>query len=271
MPELPEVETTRRGIAPHIEGQRLLGAVVRNPDLRWPVIDDLPQRLQGCTVRRLERRGKYLLFYTDAGTLIAHLGMSGSMRIVCKGAEFKPHDHVDVLIGNGKILRYHDPRRFGCLLWTTDDPLQHERLRELGPEPLSAAFTAAYLHRRSRGRKLAVKAFIMDAHTVVGVGNIYASESLFLAGIRPSLAAGRISKVRYQRLVEHIRIVLARAIAQGGTTLKDFVNSDGQAGYFAQQLKVYGRAGEPCPHCGSPIKQQLIGQRASFYCPRCQH
>lgn len=270
MPELPEVETTRRGIEPHVTGSTIEQLVVRNPKLRWPVPRDLAEHLVGDQFNAIERRGKYLLFKTAKGTLLGHLGMSGSMRICSREADIKKHDHIDIVFANGQVLRYHDPRRFGFLLWTEDDPLLHERLIKLGPEPLSDDFTGDHLHQLSRKRSVAVKNFIMDSHTVVGVGNIYASESLFLAGIRPTRAANRVSKKDYNHLAEHIRIVLDRSIQQGGTTLKDFVNSDGQPGYFAQQLNVYGRSGEPCRHCGTTIKNKVIGQRASYYCPQCQ-
>lgn len=270
MPELPEVETTRRGLAPHIEGSEVAKITVRQPSLRWPVPCDLAAKLEGKVIESIQRRGKYLLFRSPQGTLIGHLGMSGSMRICSQNSEIKKHDHVDIRMTNGNILRYHDPRRFGFLLWTEDDPLQHKMLSKLGPEPLSEAFTGKLLHQLSRKRKVPVKNFIMDSHVVVGVGNIYASESLFTAGIRPTRSAGKVSLAAYEQLAEIIRIVLARSIEQGGTTLKDFVNSDGQPGYFAQQLNVYGRAGQPCLQCQSPIKSIVIGQRNSFYCTKCQ-
>lgn len=270
MPELPEVETTRRGIEPHLAGSKVQETIVRNASLRWPVPEHLASTLKNQYINSIDRRGKYLLFRFNHGTLLGHLGMSGSMRIVNHKADIKKHDHVDIVMDNGNILRYHDPRRFGFLLWTDDDPLQHERLVKLGPEPLSDDFNGELLHKLSRKRTVAVKNFIMDSHTVVGVGNIYASESLFLAGIRPTKAANRISKAKYMELAEHIRFVLQRSIDQGGTTLKDFVNSDGQPGYFAQQLNVYGRTGETCPRCDGVIKNKVIGQRASFYCPQCQ-
>ena len=270
MPELPEVETTRRGLAPHIEGSKVKQVTVRQPRLRWAVPSDIAAKLEGRVIQSIQRRGKYLLFKNSQGTLIGHLGMSGSMRICSAGSEVKKHDHVDIAMANGNILRYHDPRRFGFLLWTEDDPLQHKMLRKLGPEPLSEAFTGKLLHQLSRKRKVPVKNFIMDSCVVVGVGNIYASESLFSAGIRPTRAAGKVSLADYESLAQIIRIVLSRSIEQGGTTLKDFVNSDGQPGYFAQQLNVYGRAGQPCPSCKTPIKSKVIGQRNSFYCPHCQ-
>lgn len=270
MPELPEVETTKRGLAPHIEGSKVKKVTVRQSSLRWPVPNELAEKLEGRVIQSIQRRGKYLLFNNTQGTLIGHLGMSGSMRICSQDAEIKKHDHVDIAMANGNILRYHDPRRFGFLLWTEDDPLQHKMLSKLGPEPLGDGFTGKLLHQLSRKRKVPVKNFIMDSCVVVGVGNIYASESLFTAGIRPTRPAGKVSLADYEQLAEIIRIVLARSIEQGGTTLKDFVNSDGQPGYFAQQLNVYGRAGQECPQCQATIKSKVIGQRNSFYCPHCQ-
>ena len=270
MPELPEVETTRRGISPHARGETITDIVVRDGRLRWPVPSELNRILPGATIEEIQRRGKYLLFRTDAGTLIGHLGMSGSLRVVSPEDEPGKHDHVDILLGNGSILRYNDPRRFGCLLWTLADPLEHTLLASLGPEPLQPEFSADYLFTLSRGRKAAVKTFIMDSHVVVGVGNIYANEALFLAGIRPGRAAGRVSRPRYERLVECIKQVLAAAVQQGGTTLRDFVGGDGKPGYFRQQLNVYDHAGEPCPVCGLELSESRLGQRSTVYCRNCQ-
>ncbi|MGM0564591.1 MAG: bifunctional DNA-formamidopyrimidine glycosylase/DNA-(apurinic or apyrimidinic site) lyase [Pseudomonadota bacterium] len=269
MPELPEVETTRRGIAPHLEQQRIERVTVRQPRLRYPVPADF-DRLAGATIDAVKRRGKYLIFKSAAGDWLCHLGMSGSLRLVGGGEPLKKHDHIDIALASGRHLRYHDPRRFGLVLWAGEEPLDHPLLVKLGPEPLGDAFSGDDLYRRSRGRKGAVKAFLMDSATVVGVGNIYASESLFLAGIHPSRPAGRISAERYRRLAECVRQVLGEAIEQGGTTLRDFVNGDGQPGYFAQRLRVYGRAGQACPGCGEAIRQRVIGQRASYFCPLCQ-
>ena len=269
MPELPEVETTRRGIAPHIEGQQIDQVVIRQSQLRWPIPRGLRGRLKGKTISQVQRRGKYLLIETDAGSMIMHLGMSGSLRIVDRDLPPRKHDHVDISFTNGKCLRFHDPRRFGALLWSRD-PLHHELIENLGPEPLSDDFNTQHLFSLSRGRKLAVKNFIMDSHVVVGVGNIYASEALFMAGIRPTIAAGRITRQRYEALVQAIKDVLTRAITDGGTTLRDFVREDGKPGYFAQSLNVYGRAGETCHSCGTTIRKKQIGQRSSFYCPNCQ-
>ncbi|PXF31561.1 5-hydroxymethyluracil DNA glycosylase [Pokkaliibacter plantistimulans] len=271
MPELPEVETTRRGISPHLLGQTIIAALVHHPQLRWPIPVDLSERLQGATVLNISRRAKYLLLQTSAGTLLVHLGMSGSLRFVDAGEPRLKHDHVELEISNGMVLRYCDPRRFGAWLWAGEVPEQHELLISLGPEPLSDAFDGEHLFLRSRGKTQAIKTFIMDNHVVVGVGNIYASESLFMAGILPTRAAGSISRARYDKLAECIKVVLDRSITQGGTTLRDFVGGDGQPGYFQQQLNVYGREGEDCRSCGSTIKKKVLGQRASFYCTRCQH
>ena len=270
MPELPEVETTRRGVEPYVSGQRIQKMVVRDRRLRWPVETGLEQQVRGRRIEKVSRRGKYLLLQTEAGTLIIHLGMSGSLRILRSDTAPQKHDHVDIVLSNQQCLRLRDPRRFGCVFWTTADPLQHELLKDLGPEPLSDEFDANYLYATSRKRKVAVKQLIMNSHIVVGVGNIYANEALFLAGIRPGLAAGRISKPRCQKLVDAIKTVLNSAIRQGGTTLRDFTASDGNPGYFQLQLNVYGRGGEPCHRCGTTIKRLHQGQRATYYCPKCQ-
>jgi formamidopyrimidine-DNA glycosylase len=270
MPELPEVETTRRGILPHALGQVISAVEVREPRLRWPVPEEVSLLLPGAKIADISRRGKYLLLRTDAGTLIIHLGMSGSMRVVTAAEPIRKHDHVDILLGSGKILRFNDPRRFGCMLWTLADPSGHVLLRHLGPEPLEPGFDADYLYRLSRGRRAPVKTFIMDSRVVVGVGNIYANESLFLAGLRPGRAAGRVSRPRYQQLVVAIRQVLSAAVEQGGTTLRDFVGGDGKPGYFRQQLNVYDHGGEPCPRCGLPLRETRLGQRSTVYCRQCQ-
>jgi formamidopyrimidine-DNA glycosylase len=270
MPELPEVETTCRGIAPHIRGKKIRDVVVRNRNLRWPVPVRLKSLLTHQTIKNVQRRGKYILLTTDRGTVIMHLGMSGSLRIVDDKAAVRKHDHVDFVFDHGKILRLHDPRRFGAVLWTDKNPAEHELLNELGPEPLTDAFTAQYLHEAMRGRSAAIKSVIMNSHVVVGVGNIYASEALFLAGIHPARAANRISLLRCERLVSAIKQVLAAAIAQGGTTLRDFVRENGEPGYFAQTLNVYGRAGEPCSVCGKPVSHKVIQQRATYFCSHCQ-
>jgi len=270
MPELPEVETTRRGIASHIEGQRVSEVVVRQPRLRWPVPARLKKELCGQRINTVRRRGKYLLLESAAGTVILHLGMSGSLHVVETGTPPEKHDHIDIVFANGRCLRLRDPRRFGAVLWTTRPVERHKLLQALGPEPLSDGFDTDYLFHVSRGRRVSIKAFIMDSKVVVGVGNIYASESLFMAGIHPKSAAGRVSRVRYERLVAAIRQVLNEAIAQGGTTLRDFTNSEGKPGYFQQQLRVYGRAGEVCLNCDGRIRSLQLGQRNTFYCPQCQ-
>lgn len=269
MPELPEVETTRQGVQPYVVGSEITRLTVREPRLRWPIPAKLPGLLQGQTVEAVDRRAKYLLFRTSAGTLLIHLGMSGSLRVV--QAEQRPakHDHFDIELSNGHFLRYNDPRRFGCCLWYPPGE-SHSLLRNLGPEPLSESFTGELLYRRSRGRKGPVKSFLMDQKIVVGVGNIYANEALFLAGIRPDRAAGRISIDRYEQLVEQVKLVLTSAISQGGTTLRDFVGGDGKPGYFAQQLYVYGREGEPCKRCGRSLRELRISQRSTIYCVACQ-
>jgi formamidopyrimidine-DNA glycosylase len=269
MPELPEVETTMRGIAPHMKNQQINHVVVRDSRLRWPIPVEV-NRAESQTVVGLRRRGKYLLIDLQKGGLVIHLGMSGSLRVLSEPQSPGKHDHFDIEMTNGVCIRYNDPRRFGAFLWAADGADSHSLLAQLGPEPLSDDFTADYLYQQSRGRKVAVKNFIMNGHVVVGVGNIYASESLFMAGIHPSRAAGRVSKLRYQGLVEAVRDVLSRAIQRGGTTLRDFVNSDGAPGYFAQELLVYDRGGRDCFQCGGPIRQKVIGQRSSYFCPECQ-
>jgi formamidopyrimidine-DNA glycosylase len=268
VPELPEVETTRRGIAPHLLNRVISGAVVRQPQLRWPV-PDLARLLSGQTVLAVERRAKYLLIRCTSGTLIVHLGMSGSLRLVAADTPPRLHDHVDVMLGRD-CLRLHDPRRFGAVLWTAGDPLDHPRLRDLGPEPLSDAFDGDYLHRCARTRRVAIKGLLMDGRIVVGIGNIYATEALFRAGLHPARVARRISRQRLERLTQEVKAVLRYAIQRGGTTLRDFLDESGQPGYFAQELLVYGRAGRPCRDCGTLIRTRQIGQRASAYCPACQ-
>ena len=270
MPELPEVETTRRGISPHITGKKVRAVVLRHTQLRWPIPPRLKTVLPGQVVSAVSRRGKYLFLTTDVGSVIIHLGMSGSLRLVNQKEPVGKHDHVDIVFNNECILRLRDPRRFGAVLWTRSSPLEHKLIASLGPEPLDEAFDTEYLFQRSRKRQLAIKPFIMDSKIVVGVGNIYASEALFRAGIRPGTAAGRVSRARYQQLVLAIKAVLAAAIKAGGTTLRDFVSGEGKPGYFQQKLQVYGRKGEACEVCGTAIKHVQQAQRASYYCPRCQ-
>ena len=270
MPELPEVETTLRGLTPHLQGQRIKQVIIRNPNLRWPVPDNLPAILRKQTLRKLSRRAKYLLLECDIGTLILHLGMSGSLRVLPGNTPAEKHDHFDLLLENGTLMRLRDPRRFGAVLWHTGDIAQHKLLASLGPEPLLDEFDADYLYRVTRKRSAAIKLVIMDSHVVVGVGNIYASESLFHAGIRPQLAANKLSLPRCIRLVQTIRETLSASIAQGGSTLRDFTDSNGKPGYFQQSYMTYGRSGEPCRICGAAIKQIVQGQRSTYYCPKCQ-
>ncbi|HZZ94035.1 MAG TPA: bifunctional DNA-formamidopyrimidine glycosylase/DNA-(apurinic or apyrimidinic site) lyase [Usitatibacter sp.] len=270
MPELPEVETTRRGLLPHVVGRRVDGVVVRDARLRWPVPADLGARLTGERFTGLRRRGKYLVFDCAHGHLLVHLGMSGRLSLVPDGTPARRHDHVDVKLEGRTTLRLTDPRRFGACLWLEGDAEQHELLRHLGLEPLEAAFDGAALHRLSRGRATAIKHFLMDARIVTGVGNIYASEALFHAGIHPARAAGRIARARYDRLAEAVRTTLERALAAGGTTLRDFAAVDGSLGHFQLETAVYGREGEPCRKCRTPIRQLRQGQRSTYYCPRCQ-
>lgn len=270
MPELPEVETTRRGIEPHLSGHTLIKVTIRERRLRWPIPEGLESTLCGQVVHGIRRRAKYLLIDFEHGTLIAHLGMSGSLRLVEPGTALKKHDHVDILLDSGLSLRLHDPRRFGALLWTAEPTEQHPLLAKLGPEPLDEGFDGAYLYEAIHLRKQAIKTAIMDNHVVVGVGNIYANESLFLAGIDPRRACNRIARHRMLDLATRIRQVLSAAVEQGGTTLRDFVNPEGQPGYFQQTLNVYGRAGQPCPRCRTVISHTVIGQRSTFFCPVCQ-
>jgi formamidopyrimidine-DNA glycosylase len=269
MPELPEVETTRLGIAPHVEGRTISRVILRRNDLRWPIPRAIRTKLPGQRVEAVTRRAKWLLLHTQAGAALLHLGMSGSLRIVDARSKPRTHDHYDLALDSGKALRFNDPRRFGSLLWQ-EPGATHPLLRDLGPEPLSAEFDGDWLWSRSRGRVAAVKTFLMDQANVVGVGNIYASEALFAAGIHPKRAAGSVSRVRYENLAEEIRHVLLHAISRGGTTLRDFLAPDGAPGYFEQELFVYGRAGEPCKACGTRIRSAVIGQRTTYWCPRCQ-
>lgn len=270
MPELPEVETTRRGIEPYVVGKRVKEIIVRRTDLRQPVSPDLDQ-ITSQLLTNVARRSKYLLIgVEDGSTLLIHLGMSGSLRVAKPSDDWKRHDHVAITLSSGNQLRFHDPRRFGLVLRVKGDPAEHPLLNELGPEPLGKGFTADHLLEACRKRKAAIKLVIMDAHVVVGVGNIYASEALFRAGIRPTTPAHRLTKPRIARLVESIREVLTDAIREGGTTLRDFLHSDGQPGYFRQKLFVYERKGEPCRVCATPIRHAVLGQRSTYWCPVCQ-
>lgn len=270
MPELPEVETTRRGLLPHAVGRRIAAVHIYDSRLRWPVPSDLPARAAGRAIERVDRRSKYLLFRLGRDTLLVHLGMTGSLRVHSRAPARRPHDHVDIVLDNGVTLRYHDPRRFGTLLWVRGDAAAHPLIAALGAEPFSPAFNADALFRGTRGRRVAIKLALMDNRLVVGVGNIYASEALFRAGIRPTRAAGRLSRPRLARLVDEVRSTLAEAIEKGGSTLRDYVDSTGRPGEFQLDYAVYGREGEPCRRCGTPVRAIRQGQRATFFCPRCQ-
>lgn len=270
MPELPEVETTRRGIEPAVTSRTIDRVVVREPRLRWRIPGEITSLAPGQRVQQLRRRAKYLLFDLERGSMILHLGMSGSLRVMPADTVPLPHDHVDIVLDSGMCLRFNDPRRFGSLLWTADDPLKHPLLVRLAPEPLSDEFDAAYLARIAKGRRVAIKQLLMNSNLVVGVGNIYASEALFHAGIRPQRSAARIRRDEFAPLVRSIRKVLRAAIRQGGTTLRDYVSPDGTPGYFRQKLFVYERSGEPCRVCSTPIRRIVQGQRATYYCPKCQ-
>ena len=269
MPELPEVETTRRGVAPHVVGRSITAVEVRERRLRWPVPRSV-DKLAGARVVDLSRRAKYLLFDVGSATMIMHLGMSGSLRLVEGGARWRKHDHISFQMDSGRQLRFHDPRRFGCVLLCKGDPAKHSLIRELGPEPLCREFSADYLAGKAAGKTVAIKQLLMNAHVVVGVGNIYASEALFMSGIHPRRAAGKVARKRLGQLVCAIREVLDRSIEMGGTTLRDFLHEDGNPGYFKQSLLVYGREGEPCVNCSAALRRIVQGSRSSFYCPSCQ-
>ncbi len=274
MPELPEVETARRGLLPHVAGRRVGHVRLRRPDLRWPIPREVEDLLPGQRIEAIRRRAKYLLLDTAAGSALLHLGMSGSLRVLPEDTAVRAHDHVDIGLEGldgapDRVLRFNDPRRFGCLLWQAPGEV-HPLLAGLGPEPLSDDFDGDYLFARSRGRAAPVKTFLMDQAVVVGVGNIYAAEALFMAGISPLRPAGKVSRARYVALAEAVKAILAHAIARGGTTLRDFLSPDGAPGYFEQELLAYGRGGAPCPRCGRPMRQALVGQRASVWCGHCQ-
>ena len=277
MPELPEVETLRRGIEPHVVGRTITGVVVRDRRLRWPIPRDFARKLTGRAIRGVARRGKYLLLdvgparkAADTGRVILHMGMTGRLSVLDPGVAVKKHDHLDLELSDGRVLRFNDSRRFGAALWWPGTQPSHVLLRHMGPEPFAEEFNAGYLFVRSRGRSAPVKNFLMDGRVVVGVGNIYAVEALFRAKIRPMRPAGRVTRAEYEALVRAVRAVLSDAIEAGGTTFRDFRGTDGEPGYFAQKLLVYDRGGEPCLKCGTAIRRLVIGQRSSFYCPRCQ-
>ena len=269
MPELPEVETTRRGLLPHVAGRRIEHVLLRRADLRWPIPREVEELLPEQRIDDIRRRAKYLLLDTAAGSALLHLGMSGSLRVLPSDTPVRAHDHVDIALDSDRVLRFNDPRRFGCLLWQAPGQT-HPLLAGLGPEPLSDAFDGDYLFALSRGRKAPVKTFLMDQAVVVGVGNIYAAEALFQAGVSPLRAAGKVSRERYAALAEAVKAILAHAITRGGTTLRDFISPDGAPGYFEQELSAYGRGGAPCPRCGRAMKQAAIGQRTTVWCTRCQ-
>lgn len=268
MPELPEVEVSRLGIKPFVEHQLIKKIIIRQPSLRWAIPDEL-YLLEGQVITAVKRRGKYLLLETEAGTALVHLGMSGTLRVVDESIAVKKHDHVDLVLENGAVVRYNDPRRFGAWLWQEKDNV-HTLLQKLGPEPLTPDFDAGLLSEKAKGKKTPIKQVIMNNSVVVGVGNIYANEVLFNTGIHPKRAAQLVTTQQITQLVSEIKTVLTAAIAQGGTTLKDFTQADGKPGYFAQQLMVYGRHGQPCFVCGHDIDSCRIGQRNTFYCPSCQ-
>lgn len=270
MPELPEVETIMRGLSPQLEGSIIQNVLIRHNQLRWPIPSDLQIRLTQQKIIRLSRRGKYLLIQLVAGTLIIHLGMSGSLRILDTHIPPTRHDHLDFILSNDKLLRYNDPRRFGAILWTQDEPSTHPLLKSMGIEPLSTQFTGKYLHQHASSRKVSIKPFIMNSKIVTGIGNIYAAEALFMARIHPITPAALLSLEECERIVISIKQVLHAAITQGGTTLKDFVNSEGKPGYFSQKLHVYGRAGLPCTACGKPLYSIQLGQRSTVFCHDCQ-
>ena len=271
MPELPEVEVTRCGLIPHVVGRCISKVVVRRRDLRQTITRGMVTGLKNSRIHAIRRRGKYLLFDCERGTLLLHLGMSGSLRILKSGTPPTAHDHVDWVFEDKTLLRFRDVRRFGLILWITTNPLEHKLLRALGPEPLGDQFHGDYLYEKSKGRKICVKSFLMDAHTVVGVGNIYANEALFVGGVHPLRQAGKISRTRYVRLVEAIQEVLTQALQAGGTSLRDFVRENSEPGYFQRQLRVYARAGEPCVQCGKALKRRCVSARGTFYCDYCQH
>jgi formamidopyrimidine-DNA glycosylase len=270
MPELPEVETTRRGIEPHAVGRHIVALHVHEPRLRWRVQDDLPAQVAGRLILHAKRRAKYLLLELETGTLLLHLGMSGSLRVLPADTPRIAHDHFDLVLDSGNTLRFNDPRRFGSLHYTCEDPNIHPLLASLAPEPFDEAFDTDYLWRVTRRRRVAIKQLLMNSRLVVGVGNIYASEALFRAKIRPRRQAHTLSRVEIGRLVRAVRAILAMAIKVGGTTLRDYVGADGVPGYFSQKLYVYERGGDPCRKCRTPVKQLTQGQRSTYYCPTCQ-
>lgn len=271
MPELPEVETSRRGISPHTLGKYFKAVLIRQSQLRWPIPAHIATTLIGLRLDSIERRGKYLLLITAQGTLLIHLGMSGNLRITSQDQAAGKHDHIDFIFDDDTVLRFNDQRKFGCILWETGNIDKHPLLASLGPEPLSPAFNSEYLQHRASKRSVPIKTLIMNSRIVVGVGNIYASEALFMANVQPTRAAGSVTQQEHQQIVSSIKTVLQQAIDQGGTTLRDFINAEGKPGYFQQSLSVYGREGQPCLRCSEPVRHIKINQRASYFCDQCQH
>lgn len=270
MPELPEVETTKQGIKPHLENETIIGATLRNSKLRLPVPSDLEALCTGKIIKEVTRRAKYILIHLNKGTILIHLGMSGHLRIVPEATPPGKHDHIDTILTNGMMLRYCDPRRFGLFTYIDENPYQHSLLTHLGPEPLSDAFDSDYLYRRAKNKNVPIKSLIMNNEIVVGVGNIYATESLFLAGIHPQNPAKSLTRQQLTKLTEHIKNILQRAITAGGTTLKDFYAFDGKPGYFNFALNVYGRKKQACFQCANHIETIIIAGRHSAFCPKCQ-
>jgi len=270
VPELPEVETTRRGLEPHLKDRRIEKIAIRDRRLRWPIPRGLEKRATGSVIHNVERRGKYLLIKCDNGWLIVHLGMSGRLRVLPQATPPSKHDHFDLVLSSGAVVRFTDPRRFGALLWTSGDPARHPLLRNMAPEPLEPSFNAQWLHARTRKRDIAIKLALMNNEIVTGVGNIYANEALFRAAIHPKTRAGRLSLRRCEKLVQAVKETLFDAIAAGGSSLRDFFGTDGSPGYFQQNYMVYGREGERCRVCNTPVRSCRLGQRSTFYCTRCQ-
>jgi formamidopyrimidine-DNA glycosylase len=270
MPELPEIETIKRGLAPKVQSQTITCAIVRRHDLRWPIPRNLSKILARKTIQKLERHGKYLLFHCDQGYLLTHLGMSGVLTVVPQKNKLKKHDHVDICFTSGSCLRFSDPRRFGCMLWIDDNPLEHKLLKHLGVEPLSKKFNAKYLFAQTRGRCVAIKQLLMNNKVIVGIGNIYVAEILFKARIHPATHANKLTLTQCDKIVRATKSILKQAIKAGGTTFRDYRDSNGKPGYFQQKLFVYGRQGEKCRVCNAKLKSIVLGQRSTVFCPRCQ-
>ena len=270
MPELPEVETVKRGIQPHITGQKIKQIYIYQTQLRWPIDKNLPDKINGYTIQEVTRKGKYILIKFKQGTLILHLGMTGILRILKQKTDRKKHDHVDIVLSNDILLRYNDTRRFGCILWTDHAIETHPLIKKLGPEPLSNHFNSEYLYKITRKRNTSIKTFIMNSHYVVGIGNIYANECLFMAGINPNRTVAKLTKRDCKKLIQSIKHIISKAIQAGGTTLKDFRHPDSKPGYFRQELQIYGRGGDKCRVCNTALIEIKLGQRQTVYCPKCQ-